>query len=184
MSHGIQNSRNSGVIQARIGSLISLTRLTFFKQAVLLLALLIDLAPAAAQSKAPVHALRTPADVIIAQEKAALAFAFNGEVSKFDKMIEPEFTDVSLKIWHREDILSFIARFHQAGCRMSYSKIVDPKLTFLSPTIATIVYHSVEAGACGTRNLKAEGDVSTVWVLRDGNWQMHLRTKNAELQSN
>jgi hypothetical protein len=71
-----------------------------------------------------------------------------------------------------------IARFHKQ-CSLGPIKLLDPHVRFLSPDIATLVYHATEKPTCGTHTMSGETNISTVWVHRDSRWQMHLHTVRA-----
>jgi hypothetical protein len=57
--------------------------------------------------------------------------------------------------------------------------IGNPHVIFLTPGIATIVYHAIESPNCRGRSMSGDTNISTVWLWRDGRWQMHLHTEYA-----
>lgn len=120
----------------------------------------------------------TTSDEIIAQENAYHESYRNGDTAALGTLMLPDFTDVEQMIWNREEVLSFVKKFHE-HCSLAPVKIVDPRVTFLSSNIASIVYHATETPTCGTRTMSGETNISTVWVRRDGRWKMYLHTEYA-----
>jgi hypothetical protein len=125
---------------------------------------------------APMLAL-TP-DPIIAQETAFWKSYVDGNAVDLSKLLLPDFINVEEQIWNRDQVLAFIKQFHEQ-CTLAPVKLVDPRVTFLTPDIATLVYHATETPTCGTRTLSGDTNISTVWLRRDGRWQMHLHTEYA-----
>ena len=133
--------------------------------------LLLIAAPLLAQT------VNTP-DAIIAQETAFWQSYRDGNTVDISKLLLPDFINVEQQIWNRDQVLNFVKQFH-AHCTLAPVKLVDPHVTFLTPDIATLVYHATETPTCGTRTLSGDTNISTVWVRRDGRWQMHLHTEYA-----
>jgi len=75
-------------------------------------------------------------------------------------------------------VLDFVKMFF-SHCTLAPVTIADPHVTFLTPEIATVVYHAAESPTCGTQTMSGETNISTVWVLRNGHWQMRLHTEDA-----
>jgi len=121
--------------------------------------------------------VNTP-DEIIKQENAFWQAYVAGNVSDLSKLLLPDFVNVEAQIWSRNQLLTFVKQFHQK-CTLAPVRIVDPQVTFLAPEIATLVYHATETPACGSRTLSGETNISTVWLRRDGRWQIHLHTEYA-----
>lgn len=119
-----------------------------------------------------------PTDAILAQENAFWNAYIDGNTTDLSKLLLPDFTSVETEIWNRDQVLDFVKKFH-AQCTLAPVKIVDPHVAFLSPDIATLVYHATETPTCGTRTMSGETNISTVWLRRDGRWQMHLHTEYA-----
>jgi hypothetical protein len=137
----------------------------------LVLTLLLSTVPALAQKgDAP--------DVIIAQEDAFWKSYVDGNTVDLAKFLLPDFTNVEEQIWNRDQVLTFVKQFH-TQCALSPIKILDPHVTFLTPDIAILVYHAMEKATCGTRTEASDTNISTVWIHRDGRWQMHLHTEDA-----
>jgi hypothetical protein len=90
----------------------------------------------------------------------------------------PDFTNVEQEIWNRDQVLAFVKQFHEQ-CTLAPVKILDPHVTFITPDIATLVYHAMETPTCGTQTMSGDTNISTVWLRRDGRWQMHLHTEYA-----
>jgi hypothetical protein len=119
---------------------------------------------------------QTNADAIIAQENAFWKSYVDGNTEDLSNLLLPEFINVEADIWNRDQVLAFIKQFHE-GCTLAPVKIVDPHVVFLTTDIATLVYHATETPTCGTRTLSGETNISSVWLRRDGRWQMHLHTE-------
>jgi hypothetical protein len=118
------------------------------------------------------------AGVIIAQENAFWKAYTAGNVTDLATLLQPGFTNVEREIWTRDQVLTFVQQFHEQ-CSLAPVAIVDPHVSFLALDIATIVYHANEAATCGTRTISGDTNISTVWIRRDGHWQMHLHTEYA-----
>jgi hypothetical protein len=134
-----------------------------------LLTLLFSAVPLLAQTA-------TTPDAIISQENAFWKAYGDGNTIDLSKLLLPDFVNVEADIWNRDQVLSFIRKFHER-CTLAPVKLVDPHVIFLTPDIATLVYHATETPTCGTRTLSGETNISTVWFRRDGRWQMHLHTE-------
>lgn len=125
----------------------------------------------------PVLALNIgTADVIIAQENAFWKAYTAGNVTDLAILLEPGFTNVEQAIWTRAEVLTFVQQFHKQ-CSLAPVALVDPHVSFLTPDIATIVYHANEAATCGNRRMSGDTNISTVWVRRNGHWQMNLHSE-------
>jgi hypothetical protein len=125
--------------------------------------------------------LAQPADapeLIIAQENAFWKSYIDGNTTDLSKFLPPDFINVEEQIWNRDQVLAFVRQFHE-HCSLAPVKILDPQVIFLTPDVATLVYHATETPTCGTRTLSGETNISTVWFHRDGRWQMHLHTEYA-----
>lgn len=55
--------------------------------------------------------------------------------------------------------------------------MIEPKVTLLSPEIATIVYRASQAATCGSNTVTLFANVSSVWVRRDGRWQLEIHAE-------
>jgi hypothetical protein len=117
-------------------------------------------------------------DAIIAHENAFWKAYGDGNVEDLSKLLLPDFVNVEAQIWSRDQVLTFIRQFHQR-CTLAPVKLIDPHVTFLTPEIVTLVYHATETPTCGSRTLSGETNISSVWLRRDGRWQMHLHTEYA-----
>jgi hypothetical protein len=115
---------------------------------------------------------------IIAQENAFWKAYADGNAVDLSKLLLPDFVNVEAEIWSRDEVLVFVKKFHER-CTMAPVKPVDPHVVFLTPDIATLVYHVTETPTCGGRVLSGETNISTVWMRRDGRWLMHLHTEYA-----
>jgi hypothetical protein len=117
-------------------------------------------------------------DEIINQENAFWKAYIDANTADLTKFLLPDFTSVEQYIWNRDQVITFVTRFH-AACTLAPVTIIDPHVSFITPDIATIVYHATETPTCGTRTMSGETNISTVWLRRDGRWQMHLHTEYA-----
>ncbi len=117
-------------------------------------------------------------EAIITQENAFWKSCREGNAADLQKVLLPDFINVEQEIWNRDQVLTFIRQFHE-HCTLAPVKLVDPHIVFLTPDIATLVYHATETPTCGIRTLSGETNISTVWLRRDGRWQMHLHTEYA-----
>jgi len=115
---------------------------------------------------------------IIAQENAFWKAYADGNAADLSKLLLPDFVNVEAELWSRDQVLTFIKKFHD-HCTLAPVKLVDPHVVFLTPEIATLVYHATETPTCGGRALSGETNISTVWLRREGRWQMHLHTEYA-----
>jgi len=116
--------------------------------------------------------------VIVTQEKAFRKAYTAGNITDLSTLLQPGFTNVEQEIWTRDQVLSFVQQFHNQ-CSLAPVTLVDPHVSFLTPDIATIVYHANEAATCGARTMSGDTNISTVWVRSDGHWQMHLHSEYA-----
>ena len=118
-----------------------------------------------------------PADILTAETQFWTNYAA-GDTAALSKQFTPDFNNIEQEIWTAPQVLDFVKTFH-AQCSLAPVKILDPKITFLTPTIATIVYHAQESPTCGGKSITGETNISTVWILTNGQWQMHLHTEYA-----
>ena len=93
-------------------------------------------------------------------------------------MLLPDFINIEEQQMSRDAVLRFVTQFHKQ-CTLAPVSILEPNVSFLSPDIATLVYHAIETPTCGTQTMSGDTNISTVWVKRDGRWQMHLHTEYA-----
>lgn len=91
----------------------------------------------------------------------------------------PDFLNIEQEIQTGPQVAAFARQFH-AQCSLAPVKILDPHITFLSPVVATIVYHATETVTCGGKSMGGNTNISTVWVLQNGEWRMHLHTEYAD----
>lgn len=124
-----------------------------------------------------VHAQSTnSSETIITQENAFWKSYVEGNTSELSNLILPDFINVEEQIMNRDQVLTFVKQFH-AQCTLAPVKLLDPQVTFLDPDIATLVYHATETPTCGTHTMSGDTNISSVWVRRDGRWQMQLHTE-------
>lgn len=117
-------------------------------------------------------------EVIISQENVFWKAYVEGNTENLSKLLLPDFTSVEQEIWNRDQVLTFVREFH-SRCTLAPVTILDPHVKFLTPDIATLVYHATETPTCGSRTLSGDTNISTVWVRRDNRWQMQLHTEYA-----
>ncbi len=117
-------------------------------------------------------------DVILTQENAFWKAYVDGNTAVLSKLFLPNFISVEQQIWNRDQVLGFVTKFH-ASCTLAPVKVLDPHVSFLTPQIATVVYHATETPTCGERTMSGETNITTVWVYQDGRWQMHIHTEYA-----
>jgi hypothetical protein len=117
-------------------------------------------------------------DIIIAQENAFWKAYVANDAASLTDLLSTDFINVEEQRWNRNQVLKFLQVFHDR-CSLAPVEILSPKVTFLSSDIATLVYHAVESPTCGTNSTSGDTNITTVWVRRDGRWQMHLHTEYA-----
>jgi hypothetical protein len=117
-------------------------------------------------------------ETIIAQENAFWKAYVDANTADLSKLLLPDFTSVEQEIWNRDQVLAFVKKFHE-HCTLAPVKLLDPRVKFITSDIATLVYHATETPTCGTHTISGETNISTVWLRRDGRWQMHLHTEYA-----
>ena len=119
-----------------------------------------------------------PSNELIAQESLFWTAYTAGDKATLDKLFTPDFTNVEQDIWNRKSVLDFVGQFHSA-CTLAPVKLIEPRVSFITHEIATIVYHATETPTCGTHTMSGDTNISTVWIKREGRWQMHLHTEYA-----
>src|SRR6476620_5799606 len=117
-------------------------------------------------------------DMIIAQENAFWKAYVDANTEDLSKLLLPDFTSVEQEIWNRDQVLAFVKKFHE-HCTLAPVKLLGPRVKFITSDIATLVYHATETPTCGTHTIAGDTNISTVWLLRDGRWQMQLHTEYA-----
>jgi hypothetical protein len=103
-----------------------------------------------------------------------------GNLVELKKLMSVDFATVQELIWDRDQLVDFVKQM-QPVCHFFPIKIVEPTVAFLSPEVATIVYHAPETASCHGRTIAGNVNISSVWVKRDGHWQMQLHTENADI---
>jgi len=120
---------------------------------------------------------QTPSDVIGKEAEFWRLYA-DGDVDGLRSLLSKDFLSVEEHISTGDEFLGFLTEFHQ-HCRLAPVKLLDPHVVFLSADIATLVYRTTETPTCGTHTMSGDTNITTVWVRRDGRWQMHLHTEYA-----
>lgn len=133
---------------------------------------------AQAQTKKPSN----PADSVVAKEIVAREIAFQKDEIDFnyaalEKLMTPEYFELSQSFMNREQVFATLRRVSELGCRFPPATMRDARVTFLSPEVATLVYRATLAGACYGRTFSVDGNISALWVRRDGRWQVEMRSK-------
>jgi len=122
----------------------------------------------------------SPSDEIIAEESTYNKYFVQGNLVELKKLMSVDFATVQELIWNRDQLVDFVKQM-QPVCHFFPIKIVEPTEAFLSPDVATIVYHAPETASCSGRTIAGNVNISSVWVKRDGRWQLQLHTENADL---
>lgn len=117
---------------------------------------------------------------IISQENAFWKAYVDGDIAGLGKLLPEDFTNVEQNIWNRDQVVTFVKRFHE-HCTLAPVKILEPQVRFLTADIATLVYHAIETPACGSHTMSGDTKISSVWVRRNGAWQLHLHSEFAVL---
>jgi hypothetical protein len=117
-------------------------------------------------------------ETIIAQENAFWKAYVDANTSDLSRLLLPDFTNVEQELWNRDQVLAFVKEFHE-HCTLAPVKLLDPRVKFLTSDIATLVYHATETPTCGTHTMSGDTNISSVWLRRDGRWQMQLHTEYA-----
>ena len=136
--------------------------------------------PAAAQTGSPAPA-ESDAAVVLTVEKAYQKFYVSGNLPELEKLMSPDYLDIEQEIMDRAQVLALRRKLASLGCKALPIKMQDPKVVFLAPDIATIVYHAMETATCAGHSVSGETKISTVWVRRDGHWLMHIHTETTDL---
>lgn len=126
------------------------------------------------------------ADSLLAKEVMAKEFALQKaeievNVATMDQLTLPDYIEVNQTIMNRDQVLAMLRRVSELGCHIQPIRMKDAKVTFLSPDIATVIYHATQYGTCGSRGFTAAASVSTVWVRRGGQWLAEMHIEHARL---
>jgi hypothetical protein len=132
--------------------------------------------PAWSQSRLPAHPA-SGASEIIATEVTFQRFKANGNTGELEKMMLSEFVEIEQQLMTRDQVLAQVRRIQSSPCRLAQVKMIEPKVTLLSPEIATIVYRASQAVTCGSNSFTLLANVSSVWVRRDGRWQLEIHAE-------
>ncbi len=131
-----------------------------------------------AQSRADSSARPSPsANQIIAIEAAFQQFEVKGNIPELEKMMLPDFVQIEQEMMTRDQVIATVRRAQSSPCHIGPVKMIDPKVAFLSPEIATIVYRASQAATCSSSTFTLYANISTVWVHRDGRWQMEIHAE-------
>jgi hypothetical protein len=151
-----------------------------------LLAMLIALAVRAPAQTAPTQATpdsqhaatQTAGDVdLAALEQSFLNAVASEKADAVAGFLSPDFVSVAGKIHNRSESLELLSR--ESFCSSQPIVLSHPQVASLSKDVAIIVYQTTLSGSCGTRKGKLDLNVSSVWVRRNGNWQMQMHTQQA-----
>ncbi len=133
--------------------------------------------PLAAQSAH--HGDQTSEDpkAIVTSEAAFQKFEAEQNIPELQKLALTDFVEADRSMMSRDDLFAMLRKVHALGCQIGPVKMIEPKVSFLAPEVATIVYHASQTGTCGEHSLTAEAEISTVWIHRDGRWQAAVHTE-------
>jgi len=94
-------------------------------------------------------------DLIVAQENAFWKAYAAGNATDLAPLLRADFTNVEQEIWTRDQVLTFVTQFHKQ-CSLAPVVLADPHVSFLSPDIATVVYHAIESATCGAQTMSGD----------------------------
>ena len=120
----------------------------------------------------------SPADTVLAHEKLFWSAYVTGNVESLGHLLTPDFTNVEQLIWDRTQVLEFVKKFHSM-CTLAPVTPQDAAVSFTSPDTAIVVYHATESPTCGTHSSSGDTNITSLWLLRDGRWQLRLHTEYA-----
>lgn len=141
---------------------------------ILLLALLSLIPAVSALSQQPTSSTAA----ILAAERLFWTNYTSANTAGLARQFTPDFRSVEQETWNGQQVLNFVSTFFRR-CSLAPVTMREPRVIFLTLTIATLTYRAIEAPTCGIRTFSGDTNISTVWVLRDGRWQMHLHTEYA-----
>lgn len=93
------------------------------------------------------------------------------------KFLSPDFVSVAGKIYNRSESLQLLSR--ESLCSSQPILLSHPQVALLSSDVVIIVYQTTLSGSCGARKGKLDLNVTSVWVRRNGSWQMQMHTQQA-----
>ncbi|SEG13067.1 protein of unknown function [Bryocella elongata] len=141
----------------------------------LILLALLSFAPACLAQSNPSTAT---ADAVLAAERLFWTNYTSANTAGLAKQFTPDFRNVEQETWDGPQVLHFVSVFFKQ-CTLAPVKIREPKVVFLTPTIATLTYRAIESPSCQGKTMSGDTNISTVWVLQQGQWKMHLHTEYA-----
>ncbi len=152
---------------------------------ILLLAAGLNVLPALAQdppsearstNSAASGQVNSTAQEIFAQEQLLWKTFADGDVDGLNKLMLPDFINVTSRQQSRDEVLETFKHNLQV-CTEDPIAIRRAQVFMLSPDVASIVYQANLSKTCDERTSKSDYNMTTVWVRRDGRWQMHLHTE-------
>jgi hypothetical protein len=114
---------------------------------------------------------------IVAREVAFQKSEIDFNYAALEKLMAPEYVELSQSFMNRDQIFATLRRVSGAGCRIQPVKMRDARVTFLTPEIATVVYRATQAGTCYGRTFSVDANISTLWIHRDGRWQAEMHSE-------
>lgn len=145
----------------------------------LILLALLSFAPAMLAQSNPSAA--STAD-ILAAERLFWTNYTSGNTAGLAKQFAPDFRNVEQETWDAQQVLHFVSAFTKQ-CTLAPVTLREPRVVFLTPTIATLTYRAIESPSCQGKTMSGDTNISTVWVLvaggPAGQWKMHLHTEYA-----
>jgi uncharacterized protein (TIGR02246 family) len=115
------------------------------------------------------------ADVIALEQSLWRAYAA-GDADALDKLMRSDFTSVTRAISSRDEVLLKFRQDSQT-CKVEPVAVDAPLVSILSDNVATIAYRAAVNRTCGEKTEKAQSNMTTVWVRRDGQWRMQLHSE-------
>jgi ketosteroid isomerase-like protein len=132
--------------------------------------------PQTAPSQEPAGAPKGGEDDIASLEQSFLNAVVSAKTEAVGEFLTADFVSVAGKIHNRAESLELIER-EQQQCASQPMPVLNPQVSKLSKDVALIVYQTKVVGTCGTRKANLQLNSSSVWVHRDGKWQMQMHTE-------
>lgn len=129
-----------------------------------------------ASSNEPPGVQKAGEDDIVALEQSFLNAVGSAKPETVGAFLTADFVSVAGKIHNRAESLELIER-EQQRCASQPMPVLNPQVSKLSKDVALIVYQTKVIGTCGQRKANLQLNSSSVWVHRDGKWQMQMHTE-------
>jgi len=115
-------------------------------------------------------------DDLVALEQSFLNAVVSAKPDAVGEFLSADFVSVAGKIHNRVESLELVKR-EQQQCASQPMTVLNPQVSKLSKDVALIVYRTKVIGTCGLRKANLDLNSSSVWVHRDGKWQMQMHTE-------